>query len=432
MSIFLGAKLEDAFERLVTGEGVETKSGELTLGTDALPTLPMDSGDRNRTSPFAFTGNKFEFRALGSSMSLGFTNAVLNTTVAEAIDELAAALKEKLGGGDGDVFAAVAEVVKDVWQENKQIVFNGDGYSEEWHAEAERRGLVNLRTTPDALPSVVSEQTVKAFGAYNVLSERELHSRFEVWTEQYTTKLNIEAETAATMARTQILPAALRYAEVLDDGGDGAGVKRLQAELDGLLDELIEAIFALEAANEDPGKEGLELAEYMRDVRDPGDGRGPRARRPPGADRRRRPVAAAEVLRDALHQVAPREGRSARGVIPDPPIAAIGAHAGPDRRMTARRRAHGQGLPPGRPGPAPRDLGVRSRGDPLLRRGRGAGTLGPDRVSARARPMTFRTYLPFATAAIAAAALSVVEGAVGGSPDAAPSAAAQHAKAPAR
>ncbi len=264
ISIFLGAELEDAFEQIVTGGGVETKHGELTLGTDALPKLPMDSGDRNRTSPFAFTGNKFEFRALGSSMSLGFPNAVLNTIVAEAIDELATALEGKLDGGD--VFAAVSEVVKTVWSENKQIVFNGDNYSEEWHEEAERRGLANLRTTPDALPSVVSESTVKAFGDYGVLSERELHSRYEVWTEQYATKLNIEAETAATIARTQILPAALRHAEILDEGGDGAGVQRLKAELSGLLDELIEAIFALEAANGDPGKEGLEFAEYMRDV----------------------------------------------------------------------------------------------------------------------------------------------------------------------
>ncbi len=264
ISIFLGAELENAFERIVTGEGVPTKQGELTLGTDVLPRLPMDSGDRNRTSPFAFTGNKFEFRALGSSMSLGFPNAVLNTIVAEAIDELAIAVEANLSGGD--VFAAVSEVVKTVWTENKQIVFNGDNYSEEWHQEAERRGLVNLPTTPDALPSIVSESTLKAFGDYGVLSPRELHSRYEVWTEQYATRLNIESETAATIARTQILPAALRHAELIDDGGDGAGVGRLKAELTGLIDELVEAIFALETANEDSGKEGIELAVHMRDV----------------------------------------------------------------------------------------------------------------------------------------------------------------------
>ncbi|MCW3011792.1 MAG: glutamine synthetase type [Solirubrobacterales bacterium] len=265
ISIFLGAELEEAFEALVTGNGGESKSGELALGTDVLPTLPMDSGDRNRTSPFAFTGNKFEFRALGSSMSLGFTNAVLNTIVAQAIDELATELEGKLGGG-GDVHAAVTEVVKAVWTDNKQIVFNGDGYSDEWHAEAERRGLANLRTTPDALPSVVSEEAIKVFGDYNVLSERELHSRYEVWVEQYASKLNIEAEMTATIARTQILPAALRHAQIIDEGGDGAGVKKLAAELDGLVDQLVDAILALEAANEETHKEGQELAEYMRDV----------------------------------------------------------------------------------------------------------------------------------------------------------------------
>ncbi len=263
ISIFLGAELEDAFERIVTGEGVATKSGELTLGTDVLPKLPMDSGDRNRTSPFAFTGNKFEFRAPGSSMSLGFPNAVLNTIVAEAIDELAAAVEVKL---NGDVFAAVSAVVKTVWAENKQIVFNGDGYSEDWHQEAERRGLVNFRTTPEALPSIVSASTVAAFGKYNVLSERELHSRYEVWVEQYATKLNIEAETAASLARTMILPAALRHADVVAAAGDGAGVGRLKAEIAELVDDLVEAVFVLEAANEETDLEGIELAEHMRDV----------------------------------------------------------------------------------------------------------------------------------------------------------------------
>ncbi len=262
ISIFLGAELEDAFETIVSGEGVALKQGELTMGTDVLPKLPMDSGDRNRTSPFAFTGNKFEFRALGSSMSLGFTNAVLNTIVAEAIDELAGQLVIE---GD-DIKSGVDELVKKVWTENKQIVFGGDGYSDEWHAEAEKRGLVNLRTTPDALPSVVSESTVKLFGDYNVLSERELHARYEVWAEQYATKLNIEGEMTATIARTMILPAALRHMEVLDEAGDGAGVTRLKEELTGLLDQLIDGIFTLEQANQDSGLEGIELAVHLRDT----------------------------------------------------------------------------------------------------------------------------------------------------------------------
>ena len=266
ISIFLGAALENAFEQIATGKGVGTKQGFLGLGTDVLPRLPLDSGDRNRTSPFAFTGNKFEFRALGSSMSLGFVNTVLNTIVAESIDELAGALAKGLKTHKGDVFAAVSAIVKDVWAENKQIVFNGDGYSHEWHEEAAKRGLDNLRTTPDALPAILSKSSLDAFKKYKVLSKREMEARYEVFVEQYATKLNIEAETAASLARTMILPAALRHAEIVDDAGDGAGIERLKTEVAGHIDELVEAIFVLEEANGDPGKHGLKLAEYMRDV----------------------------------------------------------------------------------------------------------------------------------------------------------------------
>jgi glutamine synthetase len=135
----------------------------------------MHGGDRNRTSPFAFTGNKFEFRAVGSSASLAFPNTVLNTIVAEAIDELA----DKLEAKGGDVAEAVTEVVKESYEANKQVCFDGDNYDEAWHAEAEERGLKNLRTTPDALPEILVGQTVEVFGNYDVLSERELASRFE-------------------------------------------------------------------------------------------------------------------------------------------------------------------------------------------------------------------------------------------------------------
>jgi glutamine synthetase len=269
ISIFLGAELENAFQRIATGKGKKTKKGFLGLGTDTLPRLPLDGGDRNRTSPFAFTGNKFEFRALGSSMSLGFPNTVLNTIAAEAIDELREALEQALKGSKGDLADAVATVVRDVWETHKRIVFSGDGYSDEWHKEAEKRGLANLRTTPDALPSYVSEQTVEAFAKYAVLSERELEARYEVAIEQYAVKLNIEAETAATMARTQILPAALRHAELLDEAEGLGGVEQLREELSGLTGELVEAIFALEKANlaeNQPDDDGQQWAEYMRDT----------------------------------------------------------------------------------------------------------------------------------------------------------------------
>jgi glutamine synthetase len=222
----------------------------------------MHGGDRNRTSPFAFTGNKFEFRALGSSMSLAFPNTVLNTIVAEAIEDLADALEGKLQNGSPDVAKAVTEVAGHAYASSKRIIFGGDNYAEEWHSEAEQRGLKNLRTTPEALPEVLSDPTVAAFEKYEVLSRRELESRFEVWTEQYCTGANIETETAASMARTMLLPAALRHVALVES----AGMEALAAETRELVSEFAEAITALEEANHYPdGVEGLELAEYARD-----------------------------------------------------------------------------------------------------------------------------------------------------------------------
>ena len=152
ISIFLGAELEKVFGAIERGEvGESTPESFLGLGTPVLPPLPMHGGDRNRTSPFAFTGNKFEFRALGSSMSLSLPNTVLNTIVAEAIDYLAEELEDALEGG-AELEAALRPILQRSYAANKQIVFGGDNYSEEWHAEAEARGLLNLRATPDALP----------------------------------------------------------------------------------------------------------------------------------------------------------------------------------------------------------------------------------------------------------------------------------------
>jgi glutamine synthetase len=262
ISIFLGAELEQAFTKIATGKGRRVKKGLLGLGAEVLPNLPLHGGDRNRTSPFAFTGNKFEFRALGSSMSLGFVNTVLNTIVAEAIDECTALLEKALKANKGDLTAAVSEVVKDVWERNNKIVFNGDGYSDAWHDEAKKRGLKNLRTTPDALPWLVEKQTIRAFENYNVLSERELESRFEVFVEQYATKLNIEAETAASIARTMILPAAVRHVAELK----AAGIPGLAEEVEPLVTQLHTALLDLEKANDHDGPEGgLTHAKYMRD-----------------------------------------------------------------------------------------------------------------------------------------------------------------------
>src|SRR4051812_21769389 len=263
ISIFLGAELERLFDSIVSGsDDGQTPQQLLDLGTPLLPPLPMHGGDRNRTSPFAFTGNKFEFRALGSSMSLALPNTVLNTIVAEAIDDLSGKLEGALGGG-GSLEDAVLGVVRDSYSANKQIIFGGDNYDEAWHAEAEQRGLVNLRTTPDALPWLLEDQTVSAFEHYKVLSHRELESRFEVMAEQYVTKINIEAETAADIARTQIIPAATRHLAELHRAGN----EELVGEASETLKELVFAVRKLEGVNEEHPEdvEILEHAKYMRD-----------------------------------------------------------------------------------------------------------------------------------------------------------------------
>jgi glutamine synthetase len=262
ISIFLGAELEKVFEAISTGQGdPNTPASFLDLGTTVLPKLPLDGGDRNRTSPFAFTGNKFEFRALGSSMSLAFPNTVLNTIAAEAIDELAGKLEEKLAAGAG-MPEAVMAIVKESYLANKVVCFGGDNYSDEWHAEAEQRGLKNLRTTPDALPEVIAPDTVTAFEKYGVLNKRELESRYEVWLEQYSIRANIEAEETFSIAQTMLLPAGLRQLVLIGE----AGVSSLEGEVRELVDELVAALGELKTANAYPEDlEGLELATYARD-----------------------------------------------------------------------------------------------------------------------------------------------------------------------
>jgi glutamine synthetase len=266
ISVFLGAELEKIFGAIETGSGdAATPQSYLQLGASVLPSLPMHGGDRNRTSPFAFTGNKFEFRALGSSMSLALPNTVLNTIVAQSIDALADKLEQAIEGGSS-LEEAILSVVKEAYSDHKRIVFSGDNYSDDWHAEAESRGLANLRQTPEALPWLLKPETVEVFSRYEVLSERELESRYEVFLEQYATTINIEGETAAAMARTMLLPAAISWLQVLGRAGGSVGVQRLTEELSGLIDELVEAIFALEAANRDHPEtdDVLEEAKYVQ------------------------------------------------------------------------------------------------------------------------------------------------------------------------
>jgi glutamine synthetase len=265
ISIFLGAELEQVFDAIERGEvGESTPESFLGLGTAVLPPLPMHGGDRNRTSPFAFTGNKFEFRALGSSMPLSLPNTVLNTTVAEAIDYLSEELENALNDGV-ELEVALRPILQRSYAANKQIVFGGDNYSEEWHAEAAERGLLNLRATPDALPYLISDDTQEVFSNYGVLSPRELESRYEVSLEQYITKLNIETETAASIAKTMLLPAAARHLALLL----GAQLPELASDTEALISAFVDAIKALDAANlaENQPDDGLlKHAEYIRDT----------------------------------------------------------------------------------------------------------------------------------------------------------------------
>jgi glutamine synthetase len=268
ISIFLGAELQKVYDAIESGSGdAATPSSYLKLGASVLPHLPMHGGDRNRTSPFAFTGNKFEFRALGSSQSPALPNAVLNTIAAQAFDQLSDALEAQLEGG-AEVAEAVLAVVKDAYGKHKRIVFNGDNYTEEWHAEADARGLSNLRQTPDALPALISPSAVEVMGDYDVLSQRELESRYEVFVEQYVAKLNIEAETTFSMAKTMLLPAAVRYLGELAAAGESGGLATIASEVTALVDEFVAKIADLGTANANHPEpdEVLDHAKYVQET----------------------------------------------------------------------------------------------------------------------------------------------------------------------
>ena len=214
ISIFLGKMLSDILEQVEAGLPKRTiRGGVLDLGATTLPMLPRHSGDRNRTSPFAFTGNKFEFRAVGSSASIAWPNTVLNTIVAESLDYVADQLEKAVGAKPtpAKLQAGVISVLKQLIKEHKRVIFDGDNYSEEWHAEAGRRGLPNLKDSVEAFGVLRAKKNVDLFKKYGVLSKAEHDSRTHIMIEKYTKQLAIEAETMVSIARGQILPAALRH-----------------------------------------------------------------------------------------------------------------------------------------------------------------------------------------------------------------------------
>ncbi len=252
ISIFLGDQLQDIFEGIATGRTITSGEGKkLELGVTTLPKLPKDMTDRNRTSPFAFTGNKFEFRMVPSSESISGPNFVLNTIVAEVLDEFLPKLK-----GAKDLAAAVKDIVTDTWKKHGRVVFNGNGYTDEWVKEAAKRGLPNLTSSVEAWPYFAKEDSVKIFTKHNVLTKEEIHARLDIVLEKYSKQINIEAGVAFEMATREILPVCADYAvelaaqlQTLEGSGvKSASLKKKLTDVSALIEEAAVAADKLEAA----------------------------------------------------------------------------------------------------------------------------------------------------------------------------------------
>ena len=269
ISVFLGEQLEDVLEQLIsTGEATHSlKGGKLQTGVDTLPDLAKDATDRNRTSPFAFTGNKFEFRMVGSRDSISGPNVVLNTIVAEAFSEACDAL-EKADNFD----EAVHDLIKQYATEHQRVVFNGNGYSDAWVEEAEKRGLPNIRSMVEAIPALTTEKAVSMFEKFKVFTKAELESRAEIKFESYAKAINIEARTMIDMASKQIIPAIIKYTKDLADtvvavkeaGADASVQAELLTEVSGLLAETKKALEALKVVTDQAAamEEGEDQARF--------------------------------------------------------------------------------------------------------------------------------------------------------------------------
>ncbi len=246
LSVFLGDQLADVFEQIKSGGANSSlPTGSLEVGVDTLPPLAKDAGDRNRTSPFAFTGNRFEFRAVGSNFSIAGPLVAMNTIIADSLDYCATKLEEATSGDESKLHGAVQTLLSEIINECGSIIFNGNGYSEEWHAEAEKRGLLNLRTTADALSALITEDVKEVFAKYGVLSERELESRYETYCEQYCMTVQVEANLTKKIARTLIFPAAVRYQNELASAC--TNLKALDYEFDtDTLDRITQLVKALQ------------------------------------------------------------------------------------------------------------------------------------------------------------------------------------------
>jgi glutamine synthetase len=278
ISVYLGEQLNEVVDSLVTGSTLsgDRRKTTMTLGATTLPPLPRDATDRNRTSPFAFTGNKFEFRAVGSSQSIANPNIVLNTIAADSLAFLTSEI-EKLKATVG-LEAAVQQVVQATLKKHQRIIFSGNGYSAEWHQEAERRGLLNLRNTVDAIGHFASEKNLALFETFGVLTRREVESRSHIMYEAYTKAIAIEAQSALGLAQTAVLPAAFKFQESLatslaglrsfNVGADWRAQEKLLKTVTDRVNALIGAIETLQEASERADSHHNGLKEHATIYRD--------------------------------------------------------------------------------------------------------------------------------------------------------------------
>jgi glutamine synthetase len=275
ISIFLGDMLTDIFDQIEKSGGAKsTKQGGLQdLGVSVLPKLPRDAGDRNRTSPFAFTGNKFEFRAVGSTQNIAWPNTILNVAMADSLESVANELEAAKSKGE-DLNKAVGKLLVKIIKEHKRIIFNGNNYAPEWEKEAAKRKLLNHKNTVDALGEFIKPEAIKLLDRFKILNARETHARYEVFLENYNKTINIEGQLAVLMANRYILPAAFEYqknvgqsvAAVKAGGGSSASGKKLLAYYTKLVDKFLAQTNVLEAALSHQASGGAEKhAKYMRD-----------------------------------------------------------------------------------------------------------------------------------------------------------------------
>ncbi|MGD9961455.1 glutamine synthetase III [Nocardioides sp.] len=272
ISIFLGEQLADVFDQIAKGGATRSKEkGSMLIGVDTLPVLPTDPGDRNRTSPFAFTGNRFEFRAPGSMQTVAGPMVTINTIMAEALDYIATNLEAAVAAGT-DFDVAVQDILAEIIANHGAVVFNGNGYSEDWQIEAEARGLKNLRTTVDALPELIAPEAIELFSKYGVFNEREMHSRYEIGLEHYLLTVQVEANLTGEMGTTIVLPAAVRYQTELAQNVAALKAAGVEADLSALeaisvpITDLKAALTKLtEVTSVDHDEDPLVQATYVRD-----------------------------------------------------------------------------------------------------------------------------------------------------------------------